>query len=138
MGLVMPPTPTKIVPQTIATVNFYPLFLWDKSRKEKVPKKKRREKGYAPLNRATVRGAPLLKKWTKQSLSLCEQSAQQIQICNFNKKRNEPKVRFFFYESIALSLANSLPLALLNISRRSSTVRFFFSSPLTSTIILPS
>ena len=35
---------------------------------------------YAPLNRATARGEPLLKKWTKQSLSLCEQSAKQIKI----------------------------------------------------------
>ena len=41
---------------------------------KKVPKKKCRAKGCAPLNRATVRGAPLLKKWTKRFNWCCANS----------------------------------------------------------------
>ena len=39
-----------------------------------VTEAKGRAKGYAPLNRATVRGAPPLKRWTKQSIGCCYNS----------------------------------------------------------------
>ena len=70
--------------------------------------------GYA-LSRIGVSNRNLLRAWSKRR-----------------------EIRKIHQPSIALSLLNSSPLALENNPRSCSTVSFSFSSPETSTMILPS
>jgi len=58
--------------------------------------------------------------------------------CFLYKSKGGCAPPFIYFDRSALSFANCVPLILLKVSRRYSTVRFFFSSPLMSRIICPS
>jgi len=70
-----------------------------------------------------------------KAIPLCNTQAKKKGHCGFCRNGHDPYQEN--YPRSARSEANSAPLALENISRRVSTVSFFFSSPETSRMMRP-